>query len=70
LGGDIVLGIGEGCRCVAIRHPRGAGFEGRDNTGGVGENEREVGGNEGNEEARQWHSQEGALYGYESYMYM
>jgi len=60
LGGDIVYGIGEGCRSVGIRHPRGAGFEGGDNTGGVGKNEREVGGNA----VRQWHSQEGGLYTY------
>jgi len=60
LGGDIVYGIGEGCRCVGIKHPRGAGFEDGDNTGGVGENDREMGGNK----VQQWHSQEGALYIY------
>ena len=36
------------------------GFEGGDNTGGVGENERKVGENA----VRQWHSQEGGLYMY------
>jgi len=60
LGGDIVYGNGEGCRCVGIRHIRAAGFAAGHNPEGVVDHERQVGGNK----ARDWYSQECGLYIY------